>query len=317
MRNTRVLELLEEGRLEELKRLLREEIYEDSLKVHPNAKKRYMAMKRYFTYHNSGREILQKPCPVTIDGEEFTCFTNSWSLALTKEPTGELEICSEPDRYPDVSRLVSLNGDVGTVDFAEVFAAAKTKGYKLKKSGLSSNDFLFLYNGTYFRLALLDATFRIIDDGEPATVYHVKDSTRPMTIQTSVGVCVILPIRYDGDPVNAGNIIIDGSEEEVVVIDKEEIKSLINRRRRQILVHSVIYYHLNENVISDATWSLWALELDDLQKRYPGIARECFMADAFEDFDPSSGFNLPLEDPWAVKKAQELLVLHERMRGSV
>lgn len=315
MRNTKVLEMLEEGRFEELKRLLQDEIYEDSLKVRPDAKKRYMAMKRYFSYTPSVREILQRPCPVTIDGEEFTCFTNSWSLALTKEPTGEIEMCSEPERYPDVSRLVRFDGDVGTINFAEVFAAAKTRGYKLKKSGLTSNEFLFLYNGTYFRLALLDITFRIIDDGEPATVYHVKDSTRPITIQTSVGTCIVLPVRYDGDPVNAGNIVIDCSEEEVAVIDKEEIKSLINRRRRQILVHSVIYYHLNQNVISDATWSLWALDLADLHERYPGIAQECFMADAFKDFDPSSGFNLPLDNPWAVRKAQQLLVLHERYQG--
>lgn len=34
-----------------------------------------------------------------------------------------------------------------------------------------------------------------------------------------------------------------------------KIKELISRRRRQILVHSVIYYKLNENLIDDATWS--------------------------------------------------------------
>lgn len=313
MRSSRVLELLEEGRLEELKRALQDEIYQEALKRNPSAKKRYTAMKRYFTYHNSGREILQKPCPVEFEGETYTSFTNSWSLALTRESTGEIELCSEPDRYPNVSRLVSFDGDEGTVDFAEVFAKAIARGYKLKKSGFTSNDWLFHYNGTYFRLALLDATFRIIDDGELATVYHVKNSTRPMTIKTSVGICIVLPVRYDGNPVNVGNIVIDGTEE-VVVIDRREIEELINRRRRQILVHSVIYYEFNDNIISDSTWSKWAVELDDLQKRYPDIAKDCFMADAFENFDPSSGFNLPLNDSWAVRTAKRLLKIRDSQR---
>jgi hypothetical protein len=307
--------MLEEGRLEELKRALQDEIYQEELAKNPSAKKRYTAMKRYFTYHNSGREILQKPCGVDFEGEKYTCFTNSWSLALTKESTGEMELCSEPERYPNVSRIISFNGEEGTIDFADVFAKAAARGYKLKKSGFTSNDWLFHYDGTYFRLALLDATFRIVDDGESATVYHVKDSTRPMTIKTNIGICVVLPVRYDGNPVNAGNIVIDASEEEAVVICRDDITSLINRRRRQILVHSVIYYEFNENLISDSTWSKWAAELDELHKKYPEIARGCFMADAFSDFDPSSGFNLPLNDSWAVNKAKQLLNICIRMKG--
>ena len=34
-----------------------------------------------------------------------------------------------------------------------------------------------------------------------------------------------------------------------------KIRELISRRRRQVLVHSVIYYKLNANLIDDATWS--------------------------------------------------------------
>lgn len=45
-----------------------------------------------------------------------------------------------------------------------------------------------------------------------------------------------------------------------------DIRELILRRRRQLLVHSVIYYRFNENLISDQTWSTWAVELEKLQK---------------------------------------------------
>jgi hypothetical protein len=87
----------------------------------------------------------------------------------------------------------------------------------------------------------------------------------------------------------------------------DEIKELINRRRRQILVHSIIYYSFDENIISDSQWSKWAEELVKLQQQYPEIARDCVYADAYENFDGSSGFNLPLNDPGAFNTAVRLL----------
>lgn len=45
-----------------------------------------------------------------------------------------------------------------------------------------------------------------------------------------------------------------------------KIAQLILQRRLQMLVHSYIYYKLNDNIISDSTWSKWAVELADLQK---------------------------------------------------
>lgn len=88
-----------------------------------------------------------------------------------------------------------------------------------------------------------------------------------------------------------------------------QIRELINRRRRQVLVHSVIYYKLNANLIDDTTWSKWALELEELQKQYPKIAAECFLAKEFENFDHSTGMSLPLDNSWAVHTAQYLLLI--------
>ena len=54
---------------------------------------------------------------------------------------------------------------------------------------------------------------------------------------------------------------------------EEQILARINQLRREILVHSVIYYRLNDNIISDEEWSLRAKELYDLQNKYPEIAK--------------------------------------------
>lgn len=88
---------------------------------------------------------------------------------------------------------------------------------------------------------------------------------------------------------------------------EEEVKSLIERRRKQLLVHSVIYYRMNETLVSDQIWAKWALELEDLTKKYPEIAQDAFLAEEFKDFDHSTGYNLPLEMPWAVAKAYWLV----------
>lgn len=94
----------------------------------------------------------------------------------------------------------------------------------------------------------------------------------------------------------------------------EEIAELINRRRRQILVHSILYYKLNENIISDTQWTQWAVELEELQRKYPQIAANIPMAEEFKGFDHSTGMNLPLTHPYAVNKARQLLELHKKYK---
>lgn len=79
---------------------------------------------------------------------------------------------------------------------------------------------------------------------------------------------------------------------------QEQLKSLIERRQRQILVHSIIYYKYDQNIISDYTWSKWARELYDMQKANPEIAKETALYDIFKDFDYSTGSNLPMDNEW-------------------
>lgn len=80
------------------------------------------------------------------------------------------------------------------------------------------------------------------------------------------------------------------------------------------MVHSIIYYEFNCNVISDSLWSSWASELEELQNKYPNIAKVAWYAEYFEGFDHSTGYSLPLRDPWAYNKAQQIIALHEKFK---
>jgi hypothetical protein len=212
MRSVKVLEMINDGRIEELKAALQDEIYQESLKRKPNAKKRYSAMKKYFSYTDSVREVCQRPCVIEFEGEKYTAFTNSYTLAITTEPTGEIELFDESNgTYPDVTRLLSAEGEERKINFSKIIAEAKSQGYKLRKAEMFSNHCLLHYDGSYFRIALIDTVFGIIDDGEEATVYHVPNSVRPMTIVTSLGRAVVMPIRRteQDEALDEGKIIVE------------------------------------------------------------------------------------------------------------
>jgi NAD-dependent DNA ligase len=81
----------------------------------------------------------------------------------------------------------------------------------------------------------------------------------------------------------------------------------IEQRRRQLLVHGCLYYRLNTNIIDDSTYDRWSKELVELQTEYPEAAKQASFHDAFEDFDGSSGFDLPTHLPEIVGRARWLL----------
>ena len=95
---------------------------------------RQTAMKRYLTYTNHSRECCRKPCKVIFEDKEYISFTNSWSLVLTTEDPGDIELFdTNAGRYPDIAELVNFDGIKRKVDFSEIFAEAKSRGYRLGK----------------------------------------------------------------------------------------------------------------------------------------------------------------------------------------
>lgn len=101
-----------------------------------------------------------------------------------------------------------------------------------------------------------------------------------------------------------------------IFTDPEELKiaEKIQQRRYQMLIHSCIYYKLNDNYVSDTQWSTWAFELADLQKSYPEISEKVTLYEYFKDWDGSSGAFLPLDLPWVIQKAQDLLHYRDKKK---
>ncbi|OYD08569.1 DNA ligase LigA-related protein [Paludifilum halophilum] len=92
-----------------------------------------------------------------------------------------------------------------------------------------------------------------------------------------------------------------------------EILGLIRRRRRQVLIHSFLYYRMNTSIVSDGQYDGWARELAELQTKYPEIAAEVEYAEYFADFGESvTGFDLPLHLPEVEQAARRVLYLHEK-----
>ena len=211
MRSIEALNLLNDGKIEELRDILEDEAYQESLKSNPSAKKRYTAMKKYFGYVNQVREVLQKPCDIEFEGKSYTCFTNSWSLALTTEDTGEIELFDrEKGNYPDITRLIRFDGLKKKIDFNKVIAEAKSKGYRLNKGEVNHNfKYLMLYDGTYYKIGLIDITYGIINDGEVAMTYHPDGVKMPLTIKNDIGLCIIMPVKFNEVPDDGEYIIIE------------------------------------------------------------------------------------------------------------
>ena len=75
--------------------------------------------------------------------------------------------------------------------------------------------------------------------------------------------------------------------------EEQKIGAEIKRLRKVILVHSVIYYRMNTNIISDIQFDKFAKRLQKLQNQYPLISKKISeLYKEFKDWDGCSGFNL-------------------------
>lgn len=79
-----------------------------------------------------------------------------------------------------------------------------------------------------------------------------------------------------------------------------------------MLIHSHIYYEMDDNIVDDHTWQAWADELAQLQDENPDKCKLGFFDEHFEGWNGSSGAFLPLRDPWVVNKARYIMGLQSR-----
>ena len=96
-------------------------------------------------------------------------------------------------------------------------------------------------------------------------------------------------------------------ENDPMVNDVQTLSEKIRQRRIQMLVHSYLYYILDENVISDEKWQQWADELAALQKQKMEIG---FYDKEFADWNGSTGMHLP-QDKWIADRAKYLLKIKQ------
>ena len=86
-----------------------------------------------------------------------------------------------------------------------------------------------------------------------------------------------------------------------------DIKARIRQRRAQMLVHSCIYYELNDSVVSDDQWQKWADELEKLQRENPDSVKIGFFDWEFRDWTGTTGAHLNHREPWVLAKAKYVL----------
>lgn len=94
------------------------------------------------------------------------------------------------------------------------------------------------------------------------------------------------------------------------------IADRIKQLRLSLMVHSIIYYELNDNIINDAEWSKRAKELVELQEQHPDIAGTVVFADLYRGFKGDTGFDLAKgADEAAWGKAKYLLATRRKGRS--
>lgn len=90
--------------------------------------------------------------------------------------------------------------------------------------------------------------------------------------------------------------------------DEQRVREKIAQRRRQIIVHSTLYYAMNESTIPDERFDRFAKHLIKLQQAFPEISEQVeYMRDEFRGYDVPTGFHLPHDDPQALAVARWLL----------
>lgn len=89
--------------------------------------------------------------------------------------------------------------------------------------------------------------------------------------------------------------------------DDIKVYENIQRHRLQLLIWSKMYYDMDTSIVADRVFDKVGKELVILQRDYPEISKIVAYYEEFKDWDASTGFQLPLKDPWVCWKAQQLL----------
>ena len=106
--------------------------------------------------------------------------------------------------------MLRFDGIKKKIDFNDVIAQAKRRGCKLNKKEVGAGfKYLMYYDGTYYKIGLIDISYGILNDGKPAMTYHPDGEKMPLTIQNDIGMSIIIPVFMHNGESDEDNIIIE------------------------------------------------------------------------------------------------------------
>ena len=89
------------------------------------------------------------------------------------------------------------------------------------------------------------------------------------------------------------------------------MNSLLQQKLRQFLVHSYLYYKLDESVISDLDYDRICIELKDLLKKHPDEDTSFRKIAEKSIGNEASGYNIRQYPPQIVSASMHLLYQHQ------
>lgn len=205
MKNEKILEMLNNGEIEELKKVISDEIYNSSLDKNGNAKSRYKAMKDFYKFPSNKTDTrFLKPCKKSIRGQLYNCFLSSDILVCTKESTGNIEMYDEKEEareWFNVEKLINAKDFeiVEGINFNDIISEAKSKGFKPVKQEIQYGNcakYYLRFRDAYYKIGLLNKGYSIIDGGKHQEVFY-NDKVSPLYIYNSLGIVMLLPVRID------------------------------------------------------------------------------------------------------------------------
>lgn len=173
---------------------------------------RLSAMKRFYKYNGQPPMYCRYPyakAKLCVDGIEntYNVFFCSYCFVITKEDIGDMErwkATKDESEFPIKGIQKLLDGlDLANAEYSNIhniLDQTKARGYRYKASELNTSGefkYLWKYKDEYVKMGILDQAFKIIDDNENAIVYYTGPRY-PIFIETSVGICGVLPIYWTG-----------------------------------------------------------------------------------------------------------------------
>lgn len=211
MKAEKILEMLYNNQIEPLKALLMDEVYKNNL-IDCGAKQRYSAMKRFFKYTTSYRDMFKKPCKnIDYQGTLYNSFASNDCAVLTGEDIGEIDSYDNRDGdYINMNKIITLSDKTEiTIHLDEILARAAALGYKYSKKELETGyKYVLQINNTYYKIGLIDKSYSIIKDGTIPKIYINKSNKKSqLIIKNNIGICLVCPFTIPDDYVLPDDVI--------------------------------------------------------------------------------------------------------------